>query len=300
MHFPQTWTPQELEEAARKSLLVFVEERLQEGSAPYREVFPEARRQVEALFKATDNLRHLDPQVLQEHPELVEAARYLGAPPLSQDDLNTLAGGTVVGRKSIPNDVATRAVTAIRAFLDPFRCPWVGSGSSPTRAVRRAAIDWTASLWAIEMCRTARRGEASTEQEEAVDRILRSCGLKQHGSIRRISALDELPRGHFTREVLLAQAKADLAVRLDQGRLLAIECKVSNSAVNSVKRLNRETAGKAEHWRTVYGRQVVTVAVLSGVFKVSSLVDAQASGVYITWAHDPEPLGRFVAASCAT
>lgn len=103
--------------------------------------------------------------------------------------------------------------------------------------------------------------------------------------------------GPFTREVLLAQAKADLAVRLNQGRLLAIECKVSNSAVNSVKRLNRETSGKAEHRRTTYGQQVVTVAVLSGVFKVSSLVDAQASGVYIAWAQDLEPLRRFVAAS---
>jgi hypothetical protein len=300
MHVPQAWTPQELEEAAATSLAHFVQERLQEGSAPYREVFPEARRQVEALFKATRDLQYLEPHVLQNNPELVEAARYLGAPPLSQDDLNTLAGGTVVGRKRIPDDVAAKAVTAIRAFLDPFRCPWVDSGSRPTRHMRRAAIDWTASLWAIEMCRTARRGEASTEQEEAVDRILRSFGLEQQASIRRISALDELPRRHFTREVLLAQAKADLAVRLNQGRLLAIECKVSNSALSSVKRLNRETAGKAEHWRTVYGQQVVTVAVLAGVFKVSSLMDAQASGVYIVWAHDLEPLRRFVAASCAT
>jgi len=40
MDFPTTWTPQELEEAARKSLSMFVEERLQQGSAPYREVFP--------------------------------------------------------------------------------------------------------------------------------------------------------------------------------------------------------------------------------------------------------------------
>ena len=78
------------------------------------------------------------------------------------------------------------------------------------------------------------------------------------------------------------------------GRLLAIECKVSNSAINSVKRLNRETVGKAERWRTHYGQQVVTAVVLSGVFKVSDLIDAQAAGVFIVWQQDLGPLKGFV------
>jgi hypothetical protein len=37
----------------------------------------------------------------------------------------------------------------------------------------------------------------------------------------------------------------------------------------------RETVGKAQEWRRAYGEQVVTAAVLGGVFKVSSLVAAQ-------------------------
>jgi hypothetical protein len=112
--------------------------------------------------------------------------------------------------------------------------------------------------------------------------------------LKRIHSLDELPRNHFTREVILGNAKADLAVRLADGRLLAVECKVSNSALNSVKRLNRETVGKADSWRTLYGQQVITAVVLAGVFKVSNLIDAQQDGVFLVWDHDFSPLEAFV------
>jgi hypothetical protein len=59
-------------------------------------------------------------------------------------------------------------------------------------------------------------------------------------------------------------------------RIMAIECKVSNSSTNSVKRLNRGAAGKAEKWLHEFGALgVVPVAVLSGVYKLHNLVGAQ-------------------------
>lgn len=128
--------------------------------------------------------------------------------------------------------------------------------------------------------------------------LLAHLGLTHASAIRRVQSLDELERKTFTSEVALGGAKADVAVRLDDGRLLAIECKVSNSAINSVKRLNRETVGKAERWRRLYGQQVVTAAVLSGVYKVGNLADAQAAGVAIFWEHRLEALGQFVRAVC--
>jgi hypothetical protein len=68
---------------------------------------------------------------------------------------------------------------------------------------------------------------------------------------------------------------------------MAIECKVSNSATNSVKRLNRDAASKAEVWKTDFGtRNVVPAAVLSGVYKLHNLIDAQDRGLTIFWAHD--------------
>lgn len=296
MDTPKTWTAVELEQHAVESLAAFVQQRLSEGTAPYCEAFETAKARVASLFEATGNLRNLTGVVLAESPELVDAARYLCGPPLSQDDINTLSAAKVSARRHIEPEAAERAVTVLKAFLDPFRCDWL---DTPTAAQLTAAIDWTASLWAVEMCRTQRRTESSAAQEEKAAQLLKSSGLVPEKGLRRIRALDELPRGHFTREVMLSGAKADLAARLSDGRLLAIECKVSNSALNSVKRLNRETVGKAERWRTHYGQQVVTGAVLAGVYKVSNLVDAQRAGVFIFWDHDLAALDSFIRSNTA-
>ncbi len=68
---------------------------------------------------------------------------------------------------------------------------------------------------------------------------------------------------------------------------MPVECKVSNSAIHSVKRLNNDAAAKAETWRTDFGRrQVVPAAVLSGVYKLHNLEDAQARGLTLFWTHN--------------
>jgi hypothetical protein len=79
---------------------------------------------------------------------------------------------------------------------------------------------------------------------------------------------------------------------------MPIECKVSNSAVNSVKRLNREAAGKAESWIGDFGKkQVVPVAVLSGVYKLHNLLGAQERGVVLFWTHDLRALTEWIDAT---
>jgi hypothetical protein len=295
MKTPRKLTASEFEHLADAGLNRFIEQRMAEGTEPYRSEFPDALERIETLFAQTDNLRELDPAVFVDNPELIEAARHLGGPPLSQADLDTLSGDTVCNRKSISADAARGAVRAIKGFMDPFRFPWLNDSEEPAPHAVEAAMKWTASLWAVQVCKTSRRIDSSAEQEESVRQMLDAMGLIRSEDVRTIQALDDLPRNHYTTEVQLHGSKADLTVRLVDGRLCAIECKVSNSAVNSVKRLNRETVGKAEGWRTNYGRQVITVAVLAGVFKVSNLVDAQQSGVQIVFDHDLAPLQTFLA-----
>ncbi len=300
MKVPRKLTVEEMEREAGAVLQAFVHERLAEGTASYTAAFKQAKRLVSKLFELTDNLTMLDGNAICESPDLIQAARFLGGPPLSQDDLNTLAGGPVCSRKTVDAELAANAVKVVHSFLDPFRYHWIAAGRKPSKAAVRNAVNWTSSLWAVEKCRTSRRTASSAGQEQRVENLLTAAGLKRQPGIRKIHALDELPRGRFTREVVLGGAKADLAVRLLDGRLLAIECKVSNSAVNSVKRLNRETAGKAGQWRDRYGQQVVTAAVLSGVFKVGNLVDAQSVGVHIFWDHDLTPLQDYIRNTCET
>jgi len=54
-----------------------------------------------------------------------------------------------------------------------------------------------------------------------------------------------------------------------------------------VKRLNNDAAAKAQAWINQFGTLgVVPVAVLSGVYKLGNLIDAQNSGLTLFWAHD--------------
>jgi hypothetical protein len=107
---------------------------------------------------------------------------------------------------------------------------------------------------------------------------------------RKIETFNDFPlSGEFCRESLLGARKADFIVGSRDKRVIPIECKVSNSATNSVKRLNNDAAAKAEAWTTEFGtRVVVPVAVLRGVYKLHNLVNAQERGLTIFWAHDLE------------
>jgi hypothetical protein len=76
---------------------------------------------------------------------------------------------------------------------------------------------------------------------------------------REIPMLTAAPSpGEFCGETRLAGTRADVVARLRDGRVMAIECKVSNSAVNSYKRLIHDTGGKAATWyRTLGNAQVM-------------------------------------------
>ena len=89
-----------------------------------------------------------------------------------------------------------------------------------------------------------------------------------------------------------------MVLRLFDRRVMAIECKATNSEVNSFKRVNHEALGKAAKWITKFGTdQIVPAAVLSGVFKVENLVDAQSAGLNIFWSHRLQDLARFIEAT---
>jgi len=106
-----------------------------------------------------------------------------------------------------------------------------------------------------------------------------------------ITFVDDLERGTYRlTETRVAGVKCDVPARLHDGRLVLIECKVSNSGTNSVKRLNRETGGKVAVWRQAFGTAAVTTSVVAGVYRLVNLRDAQQSGVTILWQHDLAPL----------
>lgn len=257
-------------------------------AAEYRKLKPA----VDALFATTGNLTSLQDASLDDL-ETVGAVRHLAAPPISADDLSTVLEVLVSESEGLTRKEAL--VEIALSALDPIRVPWLGESRHPTDEEVRSAVDWTTGVWAAERVRTARRMAPSQRQEDAVASALVAAGFTEVHRPSAIHVVDVLDRGCFCREVEVAGTKADVPVRLRDGRLLAIECKVSNSYTNSVKRLIRETGGKSARWRSAFGDQVVTAAVLAGVFKLKNLREAQEQHrITLFWEHDLDPLAQFV------
>ncbi len=115
--------------------------------------------------------------------------------------------------------------------------------------------------------------------------------------MREIPMLTAAPNpGEFCGETRLAGTRADVVVRLRDNRVMPIECKVSNSAVNSYKRVVHDTGGKATTWyRELGAAQIIPAAVLSGVFSAANLEDVQNNkGVALYWQHRLDDLADFV------
>lgn len=315
---PPRWNEDELEKQLKTAAAAFREERLREPVELYRRVFEDYAARVRALLDRTNNLSHLasaSQRALDEHASTearqkladvfeeilsdeigLEALRYLAGPPISTDDLKTLAKASLApSRLRRDSEMAARVLDVVLASLDSKRFPWVTEQRRPDLAERQVATLASASLMATQRVQTDRKNVAKTKQEKQVADYLSNVGLMQVGP-RDIATSDDAPgRGAFCGECMFGDRKADLVVQLYDGRLMPVEYKVSNSATNSVKRLNNDAAAKATAWIDYFGRrQIVPTAVLSGVFKRHNLVQAQEAGLTIFWAHDLGPLGAFV------
>jgi len=132
-------------------------------------------------------------------------------------------------------------------------------------------------------------------QETQVKQFLSESGFTEVSTETITTIVKGPQRMQYCAECNLGDRKADIVVRLHDTRLMAIECKVSNSAVNSVKRLNNDAAVKAKYWIEQFGSaQIVPVAVLAGVFKVHNLEQAQLMGLTLFWSHALHELKRFI------
>ena len=296
---PPVWDKDQLEADRIRSSEAFTRERLEEPLEDYLEAFDEYQGYVEELLETTVDLSDLDSSALAvlSEPRLLEAFRYLGAPPISADDYKILADAKSLSKKHLsksPGDVQ-RLVAVVRQVLDRRRFAWVIEEREPTEAERNAAVMASAALLAASRTQTGRRNKGKDQQEAAVKKALRDLGFTEVPS-RTIPTLQHAPKpGEFCGESRLGTRKGDIIIGLWDRRVMPIECKVSNSSTNSVKRLNNDAAVKAVRWREDFGRlQVVPSALLSGVYKLHNLVEAQSRGLTIFWGHDLAALTEWI------
>lgn len=300
---PPRWTNVELDAARATAIETFRAERLQEPLEAYLEAFDEYRSAVEDLLEATVDLTQLSNAALQvlTDPALLEAVRYLAGPPISADDLKVLADveSLAPGRLRSDPQMAQRVIDTVLLALDRRRFPWVADGREPDEAEREAAALASAALIASSRVQTNRRNEAKNIQEQAVEERLLAAGFEKVRAPRDVPTLIAAPTpGHFCRETVFGTRKADLLIGLWDNRKMPLECKVSNSSTNSIKRINGDAAVKAVRWTEEFGTlSVVPAAMLSGVYKLSHLVTGQANGLTLFWAHDLDALIEWIEAT---
>ncbi len=299
---PPQWSTEQFTNDAAKSRALFAEARMQEPLEQYIDRFEEFRLAVEELIEGTVDLTLLAANSVEllVRPEMLTAIRFLASPWISEDDLKVLADTTLSQQRLRAEDGAgaLRVIETILLGLDRSRFPWVSEEREPTQTEREVAVISTAALIATQKVQTARRHESKNEQEGLVTTYLSSQGFTQVPT-RTVSTLNDAPApGEFCSESMFGSRKADLIVRLGDGRVMPIECKVSNSSTNSVKRINNDAAVKAVAWIAEFGKLgAVPVAVISGVFKVHNLESAQSAGLTIFWSHNLKELGRYLEAT---
>ncbi len=300
---PPRWSIADLTQDAATSAALFRAERLAVTDS-WATHYNAARAKFELLFQ---HLGDLTPGGISDAAlaavygmGLGETVRYLAGPPISEDDLQVIADVDSLAPGVLKrNPAALRKVFGvIERVIDPHRLPWLAQGGVPTVQQREAALTASAVLLAAQRIATERRHDGKDEQENKVKAYLRGLGFTEVPA----APINTIVRGpqlmQFCAECQFGERKADVVLRLHDTRLMALECKVSNSATNSVKRLNNDAAVKAEYWLNQFGvSQVVPAAVLSGVFKVMNLEQAQARGLSLLWAHDLDKLGAFIAAT---
>lgn len=310
---PRIWTEEELAREASTALNEFVDRRLAEPGTRYLEHVDARRRAITRLFKALTGIDSANPDpervrgVLLDE-ELFDALRYVAGPPVSEDDLGVLVTRDVNGisKTMIRSDDAVPAAVLglICRLADPHRFPWVVARRAASRREIRAAIEATAIMHATQALETERRGYGKTVERKLETRLVELGFVKVSGKTAK-PRKGEAPGGpvypakgqvrqpshhpafpNFYGECTVYGRKVDMFIALATGRMIALEAKDSSSALNSKKRLNNDTAAKARHYDAEAGKNIISVALLSGVFALADLKAAQEAGLYLVWAHD--------------
>lgn len=230
-------------------------------------------------------------------PEHRRALLYTAAPPISEDDLKTVAKARLSKKAMLDakGGDGSRIAAILKSHIDPERFPWIEKSRDATADEIRDAIMATAAMLAAQRVQTIRRNKAKLLEETVKHELI----TLNYTEVKRkpINTIgDAPPAGTFMGETLVAGHRADVVVRLPDQRLLLVECKVSNSEVNSKKRVVNDAGGKAPSWYSVLGTgNVVVCAVLNGVFKKDHLLHVQDDkDVYIFWAHRLQDMANYI------
>jgi Holliday junction resolvase len=303
---PAKWSEKEIERDVRQSKLAFIGRREAETTdelSPYTQEFDKA---LIASGKVISVLPKILPRGLKsetlalvfEKEESWTVMRYLAGPPISKDDLETLSNGRKITAKTIRASRATAMALSklLDRWLDRSRFSWITEKRNPTKAELNAAIKATAFAIAVQRTQTGRRKLEKSSLEGGITELLNGMGFKRVATLQTgMATMRDAPKaGTYFSACNIGKHNADFVIGLMDGRVLAIECKASNSELNSRKRVSKEAERDVAHWAETFGKQVIAAIVLRGVFAPSMIQEAEAVGLSVFWEHRLNDLQKFL------
>ena len=211
MNQPRRWSAEELYKDSRHATLNFRMEHLIEPLEEYLEAFDECLGDVEVLFETTIDLTELDETAIQflTDQKSFGVFRYLLGPPISEDDLETVAEVQSLNPRQLGNDpeAVQRILAVVRMGMDRRRFPWVQEEREPTETERKAAILASAALMATERVGTDRRSKGKKAQEGIVSGMLTGAGLVEVAKRKVLTLTEARDWGNSARKVTWGNAK---------------------------------------------------------------------------------------------
>ena len=250
----------------------------------WHEAVDQSLEDLRELLGASENLTDLE-AALRVSGKHVRALRHLLAPPLSQDQFKLACPEWPKSseKNGVPlrHDKAVAVAGKIGEWIEPRFARAIEQGEE---------IDLlgAAYLMARQEYETVRRNKLAARQESDACTILESLGFQRAEAklIDEPGAVDERSYQLTTRFATAdgSSHEVDIAAGLQKRIILAIECKVSNDATNSIKRTN-DIMKKSEAWKCQWGRFVTTGAILQGVFKETEIRRMLDADIIVFWSH---------------
>lgn len=295
------WTEAEIKADVKIGIEAFRARRLAESQEQLRTT----REQVEIACRKTLPILHTITGPGVDKSQLAKVLadretnlilRCIGTPPISADDLKTLTMGSVSPTSVRGDQEAADKIGEILSGIRDFkRFPWLQDNRPPTSEELDRAQLATVTLASASKILTQRRSDERVELEDQLHDLLR-VSLTEIPAQPIINVRRDGPKpGEFMRNALVGEHGADAIVGLYDYRLLCIECKASNSEINSRKRLNKEVGADAKAWLSKFGDDnIVPAAAIRGVFKPEYVKQAQEVPVAIFWSHRLSDLLAFI------
>lgn len=269
----------------------------------WRQVNRAVRRSIIQALIATNGLRDVFGALTRSGQHGL-VLRHLFAPPISQDQLKLLTPlypkqsekkGTRLSAKA-----AQQFSEAFYERRDVFLTPWLDTNQPPTRAQVRKILNVVTPMISTQIFNTVRRNRMSDLQEHAVEALLESKGWTKAVS-KKLDGPADLDVNHYMRKTRCrssetATKEVDIACGVRSNLILAMECKVSNDATNSVKRVS-DVTDKVKSWQETWATFIKTAALLQGVIAYKDVARLLASDVEVFWSHDLGELSKWLDAN---